>query len=174
MYATAPIVLYRSFSNFAYAYVKAWIYEWLRIKFSDSVFFLFCECLQDSSNPWLPFKFGFHPRPWAPSALCLLVLSADNLCKQFGPRSSPTKHRVWSGSKLFDTLMVFLKEFFKKVNFEKNKQTTKKHVGKEWSYLYMPWTIMINMEAAATVFILKAPPIICSRRQFKIVLLFQK
>ena len=29
--------------------------------------------------------------------------------------------------KLFDTLMVFLKEFFKKVDFEKNQQTTKEH-----------------------------------------------
>ena len=29
-------------------------------------------------------------------------------------------------SKLFDILMVFLKEFFQKVNFEKNQQTTKK------------------------------------------------
>ena len=38
-------------------------------------------------------------------------LNADNLCKQFGPRS---------GSKLFDTLVVFLKEFSKKVDFEKN------------------------------------------------------
>ena len=28
---------------------------------------------------------------------------------------------------LFDTLMVFLKEFFEKVDFEKNQQTTKKH-----------------------------------------------
>ena len=36
-------------------------------------------------------------------ALCLLVAAADNLCKQFGPRS-----------KLFDTLMVFTKEFFVK------------------------------------------------------------
>ena len=32
--------------------------------------------------------------------------------------------RAWSGSKLFDTLIVFLKEFFEKVNFEKNQQTT--------------------------------------------------
>ena len=29
--------------------------------------------------------------------------SADNLCKQFGPRSGPTECRFWSGSKLFDT-----------------------------------------------------------------------
>ena len=46
--------------------------------------------------------------------LCLPVSSADNLGKQFGPN-------------LFDILMVFLKEFFQKVNFEKNQQTTKKH-----------------------------------------------
>ena len=31
------------------------------------------------------------------------------------------------GSKLFATLMVFLKEFFKKVDFEKNQQTAKKY-----------------------------------------------
>ena len=45
--------------------------------------------------------------------------SADNFCEQFGPRSGPTKCRAWSGSNLFDTLMVFLKEFFKKLDFEK-------------------------------------------------------
>ena len=59
--------------------------------------------------------------------LCLPVSSADNFGKQFGPRSGPTNRRAWSGSKLFDILMVFLKEFFQKVNFEKNQQTTKKH-----------------------------------------------
>ena len=52
------------------------------------------------------------------------VSSADNLCKQFGPRSGPTKRRARSGSKLSEPLMVFLKEFFEKVNFEKNQQTT--------------------------------------------------
>ena len=51
--------------------------------------------------------------------LHLLVLSADNLCKQFEPRSGPTKCRARSGSKLFDTLIVFLKEFFEKNHFEK-------------------------------------------------------
>ena len=58
--------------------------------------------------------------------LCLLGLSADNLCKQFGLGSGSTKCRAWSGSKLFDTLMVFLKDFFlKKNDFEKTLQTTK-------------------------------------------------
>ena len=45
---------------------------------------------------------------------------ADNLCKQFGPRSGQTKCLAWSESKLFDTLMVFLKELFEKVGFEIN------------------------------------------------------
>ena len=58
------------------------------------------------------------------STLCLLVSSVDNLCKQFGPRSGLTTCRAWSGFKLFDTLMVFLKEFFENVDFEKNQQTT--------------------------------------------------
>ena len=56
--------------------------------------------------------------------LCLVVSSADKLCKQFGLRSS---------FKLFDTLVVFLNIYFfeKKVDFErkrlKNLQTTKRH-----------------------------------------------
>ena len=40
--------------------------------------------------------------------LCLLVSSADNLCKQCRP------NQAWSGSKLFDTLIAFLKEHFEK------------------------------------------------------------
>ena len=40
--------------------------------------------------------------------------SADNHCKQFGPRSGPTD----LNPKLFDTLMVFLKDFFEEVSFE--------------------------------------------------------
>ena len=50
--------------------------------------------------------------------LCLLVLSANNLCKQFGPRSGPTGHQAFSESRLFDTLMVFLNNFAKKLDFE--------------------------------------------------------
>ena len=50
--------------------------------------------------------------------LDVLVPSADNLCKQFGPSSGPTKRPARSGSKLFHT-MVFLKELFEKVHFEK-------------------------------------------------------
>ena len=38
--------------------------------------------------------------------------SADNLCKQFGPKSRPTECWSWSESKLFGTLIVLLKEFF--------------------------------------------------------------
>ena len=46
----------------------------------------------------------------------LQVVSADNICK-----SGPTIRRTWSGSKLFDTLMVFLKEFFENVDFDGKK-----------------------------------------------------
>ena len=52
--------------------------------------------------------------------LFLIVSSADNLCKQIRPRSGPTKCRACSGSNLFDTQMVLLKEFFsKKMNLKK-------------------------------------------------------
>ena len=40
--------------------------------------------------------------------------------------SGPTKCRAWSGSKLFDTLMVFPKEFYEKNDLEK-KADDKKH-----------------------------------------------
>ena len=40
--------------------------------------------------------------------------SADDIQKQFGSRSGPTQRRAWSGSKLFDTLILFPKEFFEK------------------------------------------------------------
>ena len=32
----------------------------------------------------------------------------------------PEKRQAWTGSKLFDTLIVFLKEFLEKDDFEKN------------------------------------------------------
>ena len=54
-------------------------------------------------------------------------MSADKFCKQFGPRSGPTKCRALSESNLFDSLMVFLKEFSQKIDFEKTQQTTKIH-----------------------------------------------
>ena len=50
--------------------------------------------------------------------------TSDSLSKQFGPRSGPAIQlgliRVQT-----DILMVFLKEFFEQVNFEKYQQTTK-------------------------------------------------
>ena len=49
--------------------------------------------------------------------LSMLVSSADNLCKQFGPKSDLTKC-------LTGTMMVFL-IFVEKVNFERNQQMQK-------------------------------------------------
>ena len=36
----------------------------------------------------------------------LLVTSADNFCKQFGPRSGLIERQTWSGSNLFDTQLI--------------------------------------------------------------------
>ena len=64
---------------------------------------------------------------WSMVQMLASVFYCD-LCKQLGPESSPTFCWAWSKSKLFDTLMVFLKEFFKKVDSEKNQQTTNIHI----------------------------------------------
>ena len=53
--------------------------------------------------------------------------SADKLWKQFRSRSGQTECRSWSGSKLFHTLMVCMVEVFDKVDFENNRQKTKRH-----------------------------------------------
>ena len=58
---------------------------------------------------------------------CLAVVSlptcADNLCKQFGPRSGLTKCQALSGSKLLD----ILKELLENLDLEKNQPMIKKH-----------------------------------------------
>ena len=48
------------------------------------------------------------------SLLAMRFVTADNLCKQFGPRSGPTERQTWSGSKLFDTDIVPEKVIFEK------------------------------------------------------------
>ena len=52
--------------------------------------------------------------------------SADVLCGQLGPTSGPTKCRACSVFKLFETLMVILKEFLNILILKRNQQTTKK------------------------------------------------
>ena len=49
------------------------------------------------------------------------------IIKQFGSRSGRSKLLGLICIQTVDTLVVFLKEFFKKVDFEKKMQTTKKH-----------------------------------------------
>ena len=76
-----------------------------------------------ASRGWVPFPHQLFS--------CLQLLSlADNLWKRFGSRSGPTGCRSWSGSKLFDTLIVFLKELLEKVNFEKKISRQQKKHGK--------------------------------------------
>ena len=88
---------------------------------------LYPTCLQrlsaeDSSRP----RVNIPNTPWPMNSLWInqQVSCADYFCKQFGPRSGPTKWWDSSGSKLFATLMVFLKEYFENFDFEKYQQTT--------------------------------------------------
>ena len=62
----------------------------------------------DNAFPWPHKQSRWHCPPCLILAICLLVSSA-NFCKQFGNKSGTTEHQAWPGSKLFDTLMVFLK-----------------------------------------------------------------
>ena len=79
----------------------------------------------------------------------LQVSSADNLCKQFGPWSGPTKCPAWSGSKLFDFLTIFLKEFLESLFWKKISRRPKNHAKLssrhrviEWLYEYVICTII--------------------------------
>ena len=53
--------------------------------------------------------------------LSLLILSADNICKQLGPRSGPTLCRP--DLDLNCLTLLFLKDFFENVHFEKISRT---------------------------------------------------
>ena len=57
--------------------------------------------------------------------MCRLL---NNIGKQFEPRSGQTMIvGPDQGPICFNILIVFLKDFFEKCDFEKNQQTTKKH-----------------------------------------------
>ena len=63
-------------------------------------------------------------------ALYHLVPSADNFCKQFGPRSDPTKRRAWSWFNLCDTDHAdgIPERIFRKVDFEEKSAEDKKNM----------------------------------------------
>ena len=53
--------------------------------------------------------------------------SSHNLCKQIEPRSGPTMRLAFSGYNPFDTLIVFLKEYFENVDILKKTSEDKTH-----------------------------------------------
>ena len=53
-----------------------------------------------------------------------IILFANRM---IGPKPGLIKDWAWPGSKLFEGLKVFMKDFFKKVEFEINLQTIKKY-----------------------------------------------
>ena len=90
------------------------LYSWAGIMLSQAIFSFLTSFLKKCNTKIQWFHLTFS----------LLVSSADSLGKQIGPRSGQTKRLAWSGSNLFDTQMVFLKEFFKNVDFDKNNNKT--------------------------------------------------
>ena len=69
------------------------------------------------------FIMGLIRSPWHVFFIKLLVLSADNLWKQFRPRSSRT-------DKPFDTLIVFQKKYFWKMSADYSKTCVKRSLSK--------------------------------------------
>ena len=90
-----------------------------------------CKFRDNVINLWLLFQFGLllmreiaQKMAWIEISEEITLLSVDNLCKQFGPRSGPTKNWAWSESKWYDCIG---ERIFRKSWFWKNQQTTKTH-----------------------------------------------
>ena len=106
----------------------------------------------DTSKYWDYDHCGFQLQQFAQSPVtpCLPMSSADNLCKQLGPRSGPTICRAWSGSKLIDTQRIFWKSLFLKKFILKNisRRQKKKHAklpSMQWveinTYSHLVWPV---------------------------------
>ena len=70
--------------------------------------------------------------------------SANSLCKQFGPRS-----------KLFDTLIIFLKFFFEKVDFEKSADDKVKVLSTALP-VFVLLNILVTVKAAPHEYIIRS------------------
>ena len=77
-------------------------------------------------------------------ALCLLELSADTVANRLVPDQAGHNVRPNLESKLFDALIVFLKEFFDNVNFENNQQTTKMHKKLPSMHRVKDWFLLMG------------------------------
>ena len=65
------------------------------------------------------------------------------LCKEFGPISGPTECRSWPGSKLFDKLIVFLKEF--SLFWKSQQMTAKAWKITQHAEFYTKRTLWVNI-----------------------------
>ena len=90
-------------------YQKFWHWLFYNFTFEISCFLLeICGPRHTRRTAQLYFWLTSHLNYFLASCnICRLLIT---LCKQFGPRSGPT-FWSWSGSKLFVSLIVFLKEF---------------------------------------------------------------
>ena len=94
------------------------------------------------------------------TAVCLLISSADKICKQFRHRSGWTICQAWSRSVLFDWL-VYLKYFFEKL--KKHRPSAKKvykitkHTKTKRTYTDPKWKL-------CTLFLVSIHVVVLSRR----------
>ena len=104
-----------------------------------------CLCYNVYPTQTIPYRMGWFPKmkykiqlftrsrnlpDLTEQVYFIFLSSADNLCKQFGPRSAPTECLSWSGfywswswSKVFDTLALMFMKKIEKANFEKKKKS---------------------------------------------------
>ena len=70
------------------------------------------------------------------SLLVQLLPSVGGICERFGPGLGPTTEcRTRSGSKTFDTLTVFLCEYFGRAVFDKGRQTAEETIkNSKWLF----------------------------------------
>ena len=100
---------------------------------------------------------GRGPLMWMiPLHLHVNKKSNYDMMKQFGPRSGPKEHRSWSGFKWFDTDSVPERIFCKSYYWNRSTEDNKSKKLPSMQSVIIP------------------PSIICSRRQFQILLLFSK
>ena len=120
---TEPLGLQKTRSFMEQCFTRfLWMTHW--IGFSDP---LHKHTHYIQGIPWILriLKFGtihnlrLNSFPASGNFYCLLITFGNSL-------DPDQKCWAWSGSKLFDTLMVFLKDFYKKVNFKKKSPHNKK------------------------------------------------
>ena len=80
--------------------------------------------------PTISYDLEINIVEWVSHFTDYILLSADNLCKPFGPSSGPTKRRPSSVSKIFGTRKKFSKNIFRQKSADGKQKHAKLHSGR--------------------------------------------